>query len=187
MDTLESLSDGELSDRLPIGDLAEIREAYIRYRLLLLNYAKKMLGDQAQAEDTVSEVFAHLLTSQRKLNIKTSLESYLYRSVRNSILDQYDKDQSRLKYVRSVKAYYDRGEYSTEEQVMEHELAQRLDAAVANFPPKMREIFELSRKENLTRKEIAEVTNVTEGTVNTQLNRALKILRSKLTTLFFYI
>lgn len=184
MGTLESISDDELSDHLPVGDQAEVKEAYIRYRTLLLSYAKKMLGDDAQAEDTVSDVFAHLLTSQRKLNITTSLESYLYRSVKNSILDQYDKNQNRLKYVNSIKAYYEKGEYATDEAVMEHEMVHRLDAVVATFPPKMKEIFELSRKENRTRKEIAALTNVTEGTVNTQLNRALNILRKKLISLF---
>jgi RNA polymerase sigma-70 factor, ECF subfamily len=184
MGAFESISDDELSGRLPFGNQAEIKEAYIRYRTLLLGYARKMLGDDALAEDTVSDVFAHLLTNQRQLNIKTSLESYLYRSVKNSILDQFDKNQHRLKYVNSIKAYYEKGEYATDEQVMEHEMVHRLDAAVATFPPKMREIFELSRKENRSRKEIAALTNVTEGTVNTQLNRALKILRSKLTAWF---
>lgn len=185
MGTLESISDEELSDRLPQGDQDEVKEAYLRYRALLLAYAKKMLGNDAQAEDTVSDVFAHLLTNQRKLNIKTSLESYLYRSVKNSVLDQFDRNQNRLKYVNSIKAYYEKGEYATDERVMEHELVNRLDAAVATFPPKMREIFMLSRNENRSRKEIAEITKVTEGTVNTQLNRALKILRSKLSAIFF--
>jgi len=185
MGTLESLSDDELAGRLPLGNREEVQEAYLRYRTLLLAYARKMTGDDAKAEDTVSDVFAHLLTSQRKLNIKTSLESYLYRSVKNSILDQYNKDQNRMKYVNSIKDYYERGEYATEEQVLENELSRRLDAAVATFPPKMREIFELSRNQNLSRRDIAALTNVKEGTINTQLNRALKILRQKLTALFF--
>lgn len=184
MGVFASFSDDELIDCLPHGEQDVVKEVYVRYRKMLLNYAKKILGDDAQAEDTVSDVFAYLLANQCKLHIRTSLESYLRRSVKNSILNQFDRDQNRQRYINSIKAYYENGEYVTDEVVTERDLRKRIEGVVASFPPKMRTIFDLSRKENLSRKEIAAATHVTEGTVNTQLNRALKILRSKLTALF---
>ncbi|MBW8683036.1 RNA polymerase sigma factor [Chitinophaga rhizophila] len=185
MGVVESLTDAELAGQLPHADKAAVKEIYIRYKESLLNYARKMLGDDDLAADTVSDVFANLLTNQQQLKINTSLESYLYRSVKNSVLNQFDKEQHRQRYVNSIKEFYSRGTHATDELIIERELKHRIENAVAAFPPKMREIFDLSRKEHLSRKEIAQVTRVTEGTVNTQLNRALKILRSKLTSILF--
>ncbi|ACU62048.1 RNA polymerase sigma factor [Chitinophaga pinensis] len=186
MGIVASLTDAELADRLPHADKAAVKEVYIRYRELLLNYAKKMLGDDDLAEDTVSDVFANLLTKREAIKIDTSLQSYLYKSVKNSILNQFDKDQHRQQYINSIREFYQKGEYATDELVLERDLRRRIEDAVASFPPKMKEIFDLSRKAHLTRRQIAQATCVTEGTVNTQINRALKILRSKLTLFFIW-
>ncbi|MNT81059.1 RNA polymerase sigma factor [compost metagenome] len=55
-----------------------------------------------------------------------------------------------------------------------------IEKGIAELPPKMREVFELSRKHIMSHKEIAEQLNISEQTVRKQVNNALKILRSKL-------
>jgi RNA polymerase sigma-70 factor (ECF subfamily) len=185
MDVLRSLSDIELTERLNHADKAAMGEIYLRYWGVLYDHCRKMLRDDAVAEDIVHDIFASLLINIKSLDIKIPIEFYLYRAVKNRVIKHFYRNKNRQKYIESLKGFYDRGEFVTDEIILERELKQNIEKAVANFPAKMREVYEMSRNNYLTRREIAEATHVTEGTVNTQLNRALKILRSKLTTLFF--
>ena len=59
-----------------------------------------------------------------------------------------------------------------------------IEKEIAALPPKMREIFELSRKANLNYREIADRLNISDKTVKKQMSNALKILRSRLGVLF---
>jgi RNA polymerase sigma-70 factor (ECF subfamily) len=185
MDVYRSLSDSELVGRLNQSDKKALEEVYLRYWGVLYDYARKLLREDAIAEDIVHDIFTYLLMQMGDLDIKAPLQFYLYRSVRNRIINEYNKHQNRKKYIDSLKSFAEQGSYITDEVLVERELKNRIEQAVANFPPKMREVFEMSRTSHLSRREIALATNVTEGTVNTQLNRALKILRSKLTSLLF--
>lgn len=180
-----NLSDQELAVKLDELDRAALEEVYLRYWAVLYDHARKMLRDDEAAEDLVQDLFTYLLTHLGNLNINSSLSSYLYRAVKNSVINRFHKNSNRQKYVDSLKDFYNQGSYATDEKVLENDLKQRIEKAVANFPTKMREVFELSRKENLSRKEIAAVTHTSEHTVNAQLGRALKILKSKLSIWFF--
>jgi RNA polymerase sigma-70 factor (ECF subfamily) len=64
--------------------------------------------------------------------------------------------------------------------VREKQLAAIIEREIAALPPKMREVFVLSRKEYLTHKEIAELLGISEQTVSKHVTNALKILRVKL-------
>ncbi len=65
----------------------------------------------------------------------------------------------------------------------EKEILAIVEAEIQNLPPKMKEIFELSRKENLTHREIAEKLNISDQTVKKQVQNALKILKPKIRAL----
>lgn len=62
----------------------------------------------------------------------------------------------------------------------ETELRQALDNAISKLPQRCREVFVLSRFENLKNKEIAERLGITEKTVENQINKALRVLRMEL-------
>ncbi|PTT02339.1 RNA polymerase sigma-70 factor [Pedobacter sp. HMWF019] len=185
MNVYRKLSDQELTVKLDELDRAALEEVYLRFWAVLYDHARKMLRDDEAAEDIVQDLFTYLLTHMGHLNINTSLSSYLYRSVKNRVINHFDKDNNRQKYVNSLADFYNQGSYATDEKVLENDLKQRIEKAVASFPEKMREVFELSRNENMSRKEIAAVTHTSEHTVNAQLGRALKILKSKLSIWFF--
>jgi RNA polymerase sigma-70 factor (ECF subfamily) len=69
-------------------------------------------------------------------------------------------------------------------------LAKQIEDEIANLPARMREVFELKRKHNLSYKEIATAMNISELTVKTQMNKAIGTLRGKLgnsVNLFFLL
>jgi len=185
MGAYKSLTDRELADLLPTGNREAVREIYIRYSMPLANYSKKILGDDAIAEDVVADVFMKLLTQQTQVTITTSLQSYLFRATKNHALNHIARQQHRDKYAESLKNYYQSGIESTEQQVIVRELNQRLEDTLASLSPKSREIYELSRKEHLSRKEIAAAMGTSETAVNKQLHKIFKLLKARLTALLF--
>ena len=73
----------------------------------------------------------------------------------------------------------------TDHRIREKQLTELINKGIADLPDKMREIFELSRKNSLSHKQIAAQLNLSEQTVKKQVNNALRILRTKLGTMLF--
>jgi RNA polymerase sigma-70 factor (ECF subfamily) len=185
MNVYRSLADTELVIRLNRQDMAALEEVYLRYWSGLYDYAYRMLKDSPAAEDLIQDLFINLVSNLDNLQIQhTSLQSYLYRSIRNAVINQSYRDKNKQKYIESLKDFIEQGVFATDELVLEREMTKRIEEAIATFPPKMKEVFELSRKQFLSRREVAKAANVTESTVDTHINRALKILKNVL-GLFF--
>jgi RNA polymerase sigma-70 factor (ECF subfamily) len=111
----------------------------------------------------------------------SNLGGYLYTAVRNRIFDLFAHEQVKSKYLGSLNAFLETNQsVPTDHLVRENELKTYIEKQVQGLPPKMRQIFELSRKNNLSHKEIAEKLNTSENNVSTQITTALRILRTKL-------
>jgi RNA polymerase sigma-70 factor (ECF subfamily) len=181
----EYLSDTEITGLLKSGDRAAFTEIYNRFKGLLYIYACKITRDDDIAEDLVQDIFIYLWDKHQTINFTSSLSSYLYSAIRYKFFDLVDKQKIRADYVEALQIFLDQGEYITDNYILEKELAAAIEKEVANLPAKMREVFLLSRKENLSNKEIAERLDISEKTVKNQISTALKILRIKLGLLTF--
>ncbi|WEK18994.1 MAG: RNA polymerase sigma-70 factor [Candidatus Pedobacter colombiensis] len=183
-----SLSDLELTDLLKEGDVNAYTVIYNRYFDELFLHAFRRLNDKEEAQDVIHELFAGLWNKRAELTIRSSLAAYLYTSVRNRIMDVISHLQVETKYVNSLQNFIDQGYCITDHRVRERQLSALIEKGIAELPPKMREVFELSRKQVMSHKEIAAQLNISEQTVRKQVNNALKILRSKLgMTLFLCV
>ncbi len=178
-------SDAQLADLLNVSDNKAFEEIYNRYWNLLFLHANKMLRDEDQAQDVVQELFANLLSQMGQFYYKSTISSYLYTSVRNMVLNLIKHDKVKLNYSDSLRDYYDQGAWTTDTLVRENELKRQIEKEIENLPAKMRAIFELSRKEYLSHKEIADTLGISEGTVKKQLYYAISKLRSKLSCFFW--
>lgn len=175
-----SLSDSELTDLLKSGDQGAFTEIYNRFKGLLFIYACKVARDEGVAEDLVQELFIYIWDKRQMINFTSSLSSYLYSAIRYKFFDLIDKQKVRTDYVNAFQLFLDKGEYLTDNYIAEKELSAIIEREVSNLPAKMQEVFLLSRKVNLSNKEIAEHLGISEKTVKNQLSTALKILRVKL-------
>ncbi|MFD0749217.1 sigma-70 family RNA polymerase sigma factor [Mucilaginibacter calamicampi] len=87
----------------------------------------------------------------------------------------------RGRYLDSLKGYLDaHAEVPADHLIREKQLRAHIEQEIQALPPKMRRIFEMSRKEQLSHREIAEALSVSENNVSKQVNNALRILRTKL-------
>lgn len=181
MSELRALHDHELAVMVRNSDKGAYTEIYQRYFRLLFIHARKKLPDDDAAKDVVQDLFTIIwLRRETLMPPSTSLAAYLFGAVRNRILDIYSHQQVQQKYVNSLQQFLDTATADPETTLREKELLEHIENEINALPPKMREVFELSRKASLSHREIAEQLHISEQTVAKQVSNALKILRSKL-------
>ncbi len=180
MSKYHQLSDEELTDFLKTGDHAAFTEIYNRYFWLLHTHAYKWMRDRDQVKDIIHELFATLWAKHLDIDFEHGLASYLYASVRNRIFNQLSKKRNESAYLTSLNEFIGRGECITDHHIREKQLISIIEGEISSMPRKMREVFELSRKKNLSHKEIAEKLDISEQTVRKHIQHALKILRFRL-------
>lgn len=146
----------------------------------LHSYAYTILKDDAIAEEMVQNVFFKLWEKKEQLDIQTSLKAYLYKAVYHESLN-YLKHQ-KVKSVHQAYAMHSTDHTSNlaEKKLLQGELENKLQMAMNDLPEQCRTIFQLSRFEELKYREIADTLGLSVKTVENQMGKALKILRSKL-------
>lgn len=184
MHDYQGYSDSELLTHIAADDELAFAEVYRRYKGVLFLHARKILGNDEEAKDVLQELFTTLWIKKNSISLKSSLSAYLYAAVRNRIFDMISHRKIEEKYIASLAAFIEKGEYVTDQQLLEQELKEAIEKEVALLPPKMREVFELSRNQELSYKEIADQLHISDKTVKKQVNNALHILREKLDTVF---
>lgn len=174
------LTDQELFHCLKQRKAAAFAEIYERYWSVLFLHAKRMMGDDEQARDIVQDVFVGFWHKSAALELSISLSGYLYRAMRNRVLDHFKHQKVMNDYLGSLNEFMLEGEMVTDGLVREKELAQIIEREIAALPAGMRRVFELSRKQHLSYAEIAAELQLSENTVKSQVSNALRILRTRL-------
>lgn len=180
-------SDWELAELFRSGDDTAFKEIYQRYDKLLYLFAYKRLRDQDEAMDVVHDVFAWILNNRQYLALKTSLSSYLYKSILNKILDIFRHQDTIRKYIARGDHYIKIDSYETDYLIREKDIIERINKEIADMPEGMRKVYELKHGSNLNSKDIAEQLGLSEHTVNTQLHKARKHLRTKLGVIIYML
>lgn len=180
MASLNLLPEKELVTLLRSGDQAAYTEIYNRYKWLLHTHAYKKLGDRDAANDVVQELFTNLWTKRETILLTSTLAGYLYTAIRNRILNMMEHQQVKSKYIDSMMEFAAEHTAVTDHLIREKQMTSIIEKEIAALPPKMREVFELSRKSHLSHKEIASHLDISEQTVNKQIKNALKILKTRL-------
>ena len=171
-------------ERLLIEGLkAGTEDAYIclvdRYSRRLFGYSLTLANDHAMAEDILQNVFLRTWEKRRKLNVTTSLQNYLFRSIHNEFINQYKKRQSNLlleqKYYENLEKAARTEDYSRLEKLIVLVIRE-----IEKLPPKCQEVFNLSRREGLANLEISNHLNISVKTVEAQITKAFGILRKNL-------
>lgn len=181
MANLKKLPDDELLRLLSQDDHAAFTEIYNRYFPLLYAHIYKKLQDSGQAKDVVQEVFTRLWFKRQSAIDIVTIPGYLITSARNKIFDLFAHEKVKLKHYEALQEFFSLNPIvSTDYHVREAQFKAYIEQQLAALPPKMRVIFEMSRNENLTHKEIADKLETSANNVSTQITAALKILRTKL-------
>ncbi|NQX54265.1 RNA polymerase sigma-70 factor [Pedobacter panaciterrae] len=181
MNLNSQFSDYQLIQLVKAGDHNAFSEIYNRYWGILYVHCLKMLKDEAEAQDVVQDLFITFWTKSAELDLKTNLVGYLYITARHKVLNTIRKRKTSDKFIEALGAYAATHNDSVIDQISERELAAAIEAEIKNLPKKMREVFEYSRKEYLSHREIADQLGISDKTVKKQVANAIRILRLRLT------
>jgi RNA polymerase sigma-70 factor, ECF subfamily len=161
-------------------DESAFEQVFKTYFKSLHAYAFTILKDEAEAEEMVQQVFFKLWERTETLSITGPVVAYLYRAVHNESLNylkhQKVRSNHRLHVAYSMKNETDHAA----KEVSAGELEKKLHEALGDLPEQCRTIFQMSRFDELKYREIADKLDISVKTVENQMGKALKILRTKL-------
>jgi len=169
----------DLLKRLQAGDEGAYDTVFRTWYPVLVRVASALLKDADAAEDISQEVLLELWRRRHVLEANVSLRAYLLRSVRNRSLNHLRHLRVRRDTDADVQALYDEP-VTSDQPVVAKELADAVQIALRELPPRCREVFELSRVNGLKYSEIAEALGISQKTVEAQMGKALRIMRERL-------
>lgn len=160
-------------------------ELYNRHWKKLYTFAYKRIRSKEIAEEIVQEFLTNLWAGRKTIVIKISFDGYIYTSIRNLVLNCIAKETRRNAYNQFIQLFKTETDNSTEETVFIRDLYHNLERELKFLPSKCRSVFEMSRQENKTNKEIAMELGISEKTVESHLTKAIRRLRINLNVFFF--
>lgn len=144
----------------------------------LCQFAYRIVGSRAVAEDIVQDVFASIWRRHREFDYSDPLP-YLFRAVRNRGISLRRQEHRRAGWLAMFARNREEAEATTIEPDAS-ELSIAIAKAVAALPERRRLIFAMSREQHLSYAQIAETLGISIKTVETQMGRALRTLRDRL-------
>lgn len=180
------ISDKEVVHNVRLGDKKVYEQLFLDHYKNLVLYAKKFVIDTDTSRDLVQDVFVYLWDKREKLTIDKSLSSYLFRAVHNACINYLKRESTKENYIKQFLINLNEGSYNTSasedayELVVHKDLSERVERIVESLPEQCRNIFRMSRFRGMKNKEIAEIYSISPRTVETQIYRALKVLKENL-------
>jgi len=173
-------TDPEIVSAIRQGDEAAFERTFRKYYDRLCNYANSLLKEEDEAEEVVQTVFLTIWEKRTELEITLSLKSYLYRAVHNHCLNRFKHASVREAHREYTQNFLPQAYESVTEVIHASELEERIEAAVSSLPEQCQIAFRMSRFEEMKYQEIADQLGISIKTVENQIGKALKILRSAL-------
>lgn len=174
------LSESRIIQLLQKGEAAAFEQVFKNHFKNLHGYAYTILKDEIAAEEMVQNVFCKIWEKKDLLNAETSIKAYLYRAVHNESLNYLKHQKVKAAYQMYAVQHMDTNESNASRKLMLWELEHKLYNALNELPQQCRTIFQMSRFQDMKYQEIANELNLSVKTVENQMGKALKILRTKL-------
>jgi len=176
--TCQHTSEEELLLSLREGSEEAFAEIYEKYYLALINFARKKTNNIQAAEDMVQDIFVHLCLHRK---IESNLEGYLYTVLRRKIYNYWRHEMVRCNYQAYVTFSSEPPQERDASSLAElKELQEDLEKQIGRLPPQCQKIFRLKKEQHFSNKAIAELLGISIKTVEAQMNKALKMLRTHL-------
>lgn len=167
------------------GDRDLFNDLYKRYWEKLFIVANKHLKDAEAAEDAIHDVFLSLWNNRKKVVIH-QIENYLVTAVKYQVLTQIRKKAYARKYTRDIAMDpYPELVPEISNVVHQRKILELVYEEINQLPEKCKLIFQYSREEGMSSKEIAQIMNISKKTVDNQIHKALERLKFKLKHMLF--
>lgn len=156
------------------GDKDAFDQIYSLYWKRLFLYVVKVIRDSEAAEDIVQEIFVSLWLRRLEITEQRTLSGYLFTAARFKGISYVQDQLKKGKHADSLLDHFNASQDGLDDLMAAKELNSIIDKEIEKLPPKMRDVFVLSRRDQLSHKEISEKLQISDKTVKKQINNALK-------------
>ena len=180
------MEEKELIVALKQGGKEAFTTLYQQYWRQVYNFSRLYLLNQSATEEVVQEVFIKVWESREFMREDDNFKGLLFIITRNLIFNRHRKHLNEDFYKVTVLSAIE-DPYDVEEEIDAKDLSRYIDTLIDELPERRREIFNLSRKEHKSYKEIAQILHISEKTVENQISEALKFLKKNITLLSLFL
>ncbi|MBK5720900.1 RNA polymerase sigma-70 factor [Dysgonomonas sp. Marseille-P4677] len=172
-------TDSELALLLSRESQDAFKELYIRYKDKLYHYCFHFLKSEEDTNDVIQEIFIRLWEIRNFINPELSFSAFIYTMARNRILNYLRDCNVELQVKKAVYAKASLiKEEGVEAELIFSEYQQIFIDAIDKLPHQRKKIFNMSRKENLSHKEIAEQLGISVHTVQEHISESLRFIKT---------
>lgn len=157
------------------GKEASFREAYLNYYDKLINIAKRFNFSVLTPEDFVQETFLRLYNKRELLNEDVLFDKQLFTICKNIIINHVNRENK----IIQLDPEFETVQEDPETGIFE-ERREKLYTFINLLPEQQQKIFTLHKLENLSYKEIAAITDLSEKTIANHIYLASKFIRKKI-------
>lgn len=170
----------QFSQGIGLSDM-ELTGLFLGHARALRGYLARRLGDPQLAADLVQESFLRLAEQQRLGKLQYSA-GYLYRIARNLLVDHLRQQARRNTHAVPPEALLTVEDPAAciELAAMAQQQRQALRDAIAQLPPRTREVLRLNRLEGLTHAEVASKLEISDSSVQKHLAKGLAMIMQRL-------
>jgi len=179
------LSDSPTIRSLREGDRVVFRQVFDEYHARVYAYVYKKTASSYMAEETMQLTFVKLWNYRQSLKPELTLFTQIFRIASTTMIDLLRSEEKKQNALQSIKRQTD-FRLDPLQSMEENLLKKKVNVLVRQMPTMQKRVFEMSRFEEKSYREIAHALSISIKTVETHISRALKFLRQNL-TLFSYL
>jgi RNA polymerase sigma-70 factor, ECF subfamily len=178
---LTKLSDVALVAAIAAGDERALSEAFRRHATGVSGLARRILGDESQAEDVCQDVFVKLWQEPNRFDAtRGSLQTLLLTQAHGRAVDIIRSHNARAQREEKVTREHDPFAPDVDTEMMSLIDVQRVSSAMSQIAVPEREAIELAYFQGHTYREVAKMLDVPEGTIKTRIRSGLRRLHGLL-------
>jgi RNA polymerase sigma-70 factor (ECF subfamily) len=179
-DTLQNYNDQSLINLWQQGNEQAFDVLYKRYVIQLVGLITQKTGSEENAKELSQDVFLAVYLQKDNLQNIQNFKAYLFGIAKNKVFNYYRHQLVKRQYQQNLLNEINPVIDDVNEILENKQLVQIIDQQVEQLPPKCREVFKLSRQENLSYKAIAQRLKISENTVDQHIQKALRAIRSSI-------
>lgn len=179
---MEQLTDKSLLLKLREGNHVAFRRLFQKYYQRLFLFACKFV-DEDIANDLVQDCFLELWKNRDKVEIESSFSAWIFTVLKNRcykyLKEEAKKADRKNDYGQKLKEEELNFFIHSEKSILEFEIKDRIRKVLEQLPPKCSEVFNESRFNGLSNKDIAEKYSISLKAVEKHISKALKLFRDE--------
>jgi len=161
------------------GSVEAFDLCFRRFYAPLISFARSKTSDKDIAEEIVQNVFAELWERRETIPLKTEIKQYLFSVVKNDCYDFARHQKVEQKYLDYLITHQEES-FEFFDTLVDEDFSKLINEVYNSLPEQCRNIFYMSRLEELSYKDISEKLGISVKTVENQVGKALKLVRQYL-------